>query len=531
MSVGDRITGERSTAIMRRINALEAQPRPTTTAYEMDPRTSSNGLVIDSNGHIFLGGYKDATIDELHVFDTTDLSPLRLSTEYPGTEGGWPLEHNLLGGDIYWQDYSAGTPTSYKYSISGDSWTEMTSSDSEFDLPFSKSIIKNDGTDLFINTSAHAIKRFNTSGVEQGTITLDDPSNLDTNDSWVISDFDFDDDGNIVVSIFLDDDSESVVAVYIFRYDTSGNEISSSFGVSDFISLGDTDADGHDSDQTLSVIVNRETNNDGYFLLAYLNASIGTVDWDSRSYNKTGTELGTISSLNMETENIRGASYYEDEIYFFEEGGSVLRVYNNTGTLQRESFIFAHTEPSQTTFYRHPNRGSTTGKVSLGTPDKGVSVPATTALDGYRPSAFEPTDMRGAIGDEAVDRFQEYDSGTTTSTTANKLVQTGQNFTSTIEIGDVVKNTTDATETTVTAIDSDTTLSLNADIMVSGDEYRIVGAYVTTATPLARNIFDIALTSQTGWTTSSISVGDRITDEIYTEMEAVLTELETATVE
>ena len=531
MAVGDRITGARSTAIMRRINALEAQPRPTTTAYEMDPRASSNGLAIDSNGHIFLGGYKDDSIDELHVFDTTDLAPLRLSTEYPGSEGGWPLEHNLFDGDIYWQDYSNATPTSYKYSISGDSWSEMTFSDSEFDVPFGKSLIKNDGTDLFLVTSAHAIKRFNTSGVEQSTITFDDPSNLDTNDDWALSDFDFDDDGNIVLSLFLNDDSSGLTEAYIFRYDTSGSEISSSFGGSDFLSIGDTDSDGHDSGQTLSIIVNRETSNNGYFIAAYLNASIGVVDWDSRSYNKAGSELGTISSLDMETDDIRGASYYEDEIYFFESLGGFIRVYNSTGTLQRESDIFSHTQPSQTTFYRHPNRGTDTGKVSLGTPDKGVSVPSTTALDGFRPSAFEPSTMRSAMQIEATDRFQEYDSGTTTSTTANKLVQTGQNFTSTVEIGDIVKNTTDGTQASVTAIDSDTTLSLLSDIMESGDDYRIVGAYVTAATPLARNIFDIALGSQTDWTTSTITVGDKIKDEVYTEMETVLTELETASVE
>jgi hypothetical protein len=169
--------------------------------------------------------------------------------------------------------------------------------------------------------------------------------------------------------------------------------------------------------------------------------------------------------------------------------------------------------------------------VSLGTPDKGISVPATTALDGHRPSAFEPTAMRSAIQIQAAVRFKEYDSGTTTSTTADKLVDSGQNFSSTVELGDVVKNTTDDTQATVSSILSNTTLSLSADIMESGETYRIVGAYTTSETPLARNIFDIALTSQTDWTTPTITVGDLILDEVYTEMETVLTELETASVE
>jgi len=65
------------------------------------------------------------------------------------------------------------------------------------------------------------------------------------------------------------------------------------------------------------------------------------------------------------------------------------------------------------------------------------------------------------------------DSGTTTSTTADKLVQTGQNFDVTITIGDIVHNTTDDTYADVTAVDSATTLSLGADIMASGETFII----------------------------------------------------------
>jgi hypothetical protein len=65
------------------------------------------------------------------------------------------------------------------------------------------------------------------------------------------------------------------------------------------------------------------------------------------------------------------------------------------------------------------------------------------------------------------------DSGTTTATTANKLVDGTQNFTSTVRVGDLVSNTTDSTTATVTAVDSDTTLSLSADIMTSGENYQI----------------------------------------------------------
>ena len=65
------------------------------------------------------------------------------------------------------------------------------------------------------------------------------------------------------------------------------------------------------------------------------------------------------------------------------------------------------------------------------------------------------------------------DSGTTTSAATKKLVQTGQNFTETVKVGDIVENTTDSTSATVTAVDSDTTLSINKDIMASAEAYTI----------------------------------------------------------
>lgn len=63
-------------------------------------------------------------------------------------------------------------------------------------------------------------------------------------------------------------------------------------------------------------------------------------------------------------------------------------------------------------------------------------------------------------------------SGAATSTTANKLVDTGAAFT-TAMVGFTVYNTTDNTFATVTARDSATILSLSADIMVSGEAYVI----------------------------------------------------------
>jgi len=65
-------------------------------------------------------------------------------------------------------------------------------------------------------------------------------------------------------------------------------------------------------------------------------------------------------------------------------------------------------------------------------------------------------------------------SSSATSTTADKLVDSTQYFT-TRYLNATITNTTDSPDTTatITAIDSGTTLSLSSDIMESGDSYLI----------------------------------------------------------
>ena len=60
-----------------------------------------------------------------------------------------------------------------------------------------------------------------------------------------------------------------------------------------------------------------------------------------------------------------------------------------------------------------------------------------------------------------------------TGTTANKLVDSGATFTTDVKVGDIVYNYTDGTSAFVSAIDSDTQLSLSIDIMTSNEEYKI----------------------------------------------------------
>ena len=69
----------------------------------------------------------------------------------------------------------------------------------------------------------------------------------------------------------------------------------------------------------------------------------------------------------------------------------------------------------------------------------------------------------------------EADSGTTTATTANKLIDTtaGQNFLTTVSVDDKVINRVDGQTALVTNVDSDTSLSLSADIMLINEAYTI----------------------------------------------------------
>ena len=62
--------------------------------------------------------------------------------------------------------------------------------------------------------------------------------------------------------------------------------------------------------------------------------------------------------------------------------------------------------------------------------------------------------------------------GTTTTTTTDKLVDTSEDF-SNVQVGDIVYNTTDNTSATVVAVDSDTILEVSADIFTSSEDYII----------------------------------------------------------
>lgn len=71
-------------------------------------------------------------------------------------------------------------------------------------------------------------------------------------------------------------------------------------------------------------------------------------------------------------------------------------------------------------------------------------------------------------------QYQPRAAGSADGTTAFKLIDSGQTFTTKgSKIGDVAINFDDSTFATVTALDSETQLSVSKDIFVSGDDYAL----------------------------------------------------------
>tara|TARA_R100000353_G_scaffold111058_1_gene79641 strand:- start:2003 stop:2479 length:477 start_codon:yes stop_codon:yes gene_type:complete len=69
-------------------------------------------------------------------------------------------------------------------------------------------------------------------------------------------------------------------------------------------------------------------------------------------------------------------------------------------------------------------------------------------------------------------------SGTNASVTSNKLVASGTSFTTTVETGYIVENSTDGSYAIVKAVDNDTTLTLSADIFTGTSKAYIIYSQV-----------------------------------------------------
>ncbi len=73
----------------------------------------------------------------------------------------------------------------------------------------------------------------------------------------------------------------------------------------------------------------------------------------------------------------------------------------------------------------------------------------------------------------------EVTNGVTDGANTNKLIDSTQNFTATVNVGDIIKRASNYAE--VLTVDSNTELTLDANIMVSGNTYSVEGSNVAKA--------------------------------------------------
>ena len=141
------------------------------------------------------------------------------------------------------------------------------------------------------------------------------------------------------------------------------------------------------------------------------------------------------------------------------------------------------------------------GRVTKHTPEGDSSI------------TFEVYPMEAGAGEGFFDLLhgnEDIVSGTTTTATPNKLVDTSENFTTQgVRVGDRIKNTTDTTYATVSAIDSATQLSVSADVFTSSEGYTITrGVRIVTGTTTSDSANNLVDSSENF--TNRIAVGDTV---------------------
>lgn len=102
--------------------------------------------------------------------------------------------------------------------------------------------------------------------------------------------------------------------------------------------------------------------------------------------------------------------------------------------------------------------------------------------DGISGSGFDDSGNLVSNGIYSIDArlFSEsiVDSGTTDGVGTKKLIESGQNFLTTVSKGDMIRNTTDEIYASVVTVDSNTQLTISRDIFVSGEGYQIADGFI-----------------------------------------------------
>jgi len=122
--------------------------------------------------------------------------------------------------------------------------------------------------------------------------------------------------------------------------------------------------------------------------------------------------------------------------------------------------------------------------VTLGSNEDGTIETLNNLIDEINLSSINTTVIASKIGldysvitptpSEEITLDNIANSGTTTSEVYGKLVETGKNFLTTVKAGMRIENTTKGNSASVIVVDSDEILSLDKDIMESGDSYKII---------------------------------------------------------
>jgi len=149
--------------------------------------------------------------------------------------------------------------------------------------------------------------------------------------------------------------------------------------------------------------------------------------------------------------------------------------------------------------------------------DNMANYPARKIHTGIGQARFDGRDVRfttdaAGVTEIPVDIIQWHNtlgSGQATSTSANKLVDSGAAFSSSIRVGDRVDNFTDDTFAHVTSVDSDTELTLDSDIFTTGEEYNISRVRIKTNVPTLSS--GSSTTIYMWWGNSKVSFPD-VTD-------------------
>lgn len=166
--------------------------------------------------------------------------------------------------------------------------------------------------------------------------------------------------------------------------------------------------------------------------------------------------------------------------------------YNSSGSQYDSTFYFADTTGTFTL-----NLVACSGNVTVKTAGCTVTVvedPVTVKATCVKTDGSLLQNVRVIVKAKAKS------TGTATTDTTNKLVDTNATFQADgIAVDDVAFNQTDGTSASVTAIDSETSLSLNSDAFPDGNEdYRVGGAFPVEDTVTIANSGTTATVTHTG---------------------------------